>query len=60
MSPEEKEEILKLYQSGMQQQVIAQKFGRAKSSVHKFIKTEMEKLKDPEEVLFDHLDYYRF
>lgn len=60
MSPEEKEEILRLYHSGVQQKIIAAQFGKAPSSVNHFIKQELEKGKEPEEVLFTHLDYYRF
>lgn len=60
MSPEEKEEILRLYHSGVQQKIIAAQFGKSCSSVNHFIKQELEKGKEPEEVLFTHLDYYRF
>jgi transposase-like protein len=60
MSPEEKEEILRLYHSGVQQKIIAAQFGKACSSINHFIKTELGKAKEPEEVLFSHLDYYRF
>lgn len=60
MSPEEKEEILRLYHSGKQQKLIAAQFGKACSSINHFIKQELEKEKEPEEVLFTHLDYYRF
>lgn len=61
ISIEEKEEILTLYKSGMQQKLIAQKFGRARSSINSFIKQEIDKAnKSTEEILFNHSDYYRF
>jgi DNA-directed RNA polymerase specialized sigma24 family protein len=61
MSPEMKEEVLKLYFSGIQQKEIAAKFGKARSSINHFIKRELAKLESAsEEALFTHLDYYRF
>lgn len=61
MSPEMKEEVFKLYLSGMQQKEIAAKFGKAPSSINHFIKQERSRLEPTnEEALFTHLDYYRF
>lgn len=61
MSPEEKEEVLRLYHSGVQQKIIAARLGKACSSINHFIKQEKNKQEVPKgEVLFDHLDYYRF
>lgn len=61
MSPEMKEEVFKLYLSGMQQKEIAAKFGKAPSSINHFIKQERAKLEPVnDEVLFSHLDYYHF
>jgi len=61
MSEEMKKEVLELYFSGMQQKEIAAKFGKAPSSINHFIKQERAKLEPAsEEILFTHLDYYRF
>ena len=60
MSPEMKKEVLELYYSGIQQKIIAAKFGKAPSSINHFIKQERAKSEPPTEELFTHLDYYRF
>lgn len=70
MSPEEKEEILALFKSGMQQKEIAKKFKRSPSAVNFFLNHRNdEKIKElqtselsslPDTVMFSHLDYYKF
>ena len=60
MSPEEKEEILKLYREGIQQKIIAAKLNRPPSGINQFLKKELAKSQSPTEELFTHGDYYRF
>lgn len=64
LTHEEKQEITRLFNEGMQQKKIAERMGKARSSVNHFIKhgdkPRSEQNESPDNTIFRHLDYYRF